>query len=328
MNNTYGTYGTNENNGTLIYMNSRELTTMEDFKEKLLPLLESPGFRVDCHDVYKNNGITKTGLTIVDEAGNGNKSTVSPCIYLEGYLREYRNGASLEKIAEDIVKLYEESKLEVRNSMDFRFLRDFNKVKDMLCFQIINAEKNSRSLKETPHILMYDFAVVFRVYVEFVEGSIRVKNHFMEMWGKTAEELFDVALSNTSKLFPADIISKRDLFLKEMGLFMSPEENEEVLQSMGPDMFVCSNAGRCNGAGVIFYEGLLQSFGKEHGSFFVLPSSIHECIFLVDNGEMDKEYLLNMVNDNNATQVAEDEVLSNNIYYYDAENDFLDIIYL
>ena len=52
---------------------------------------------------------------------------------------------------------------------------------------------------------------------------------------------------------------------------------------------------------------------------FILPSSVHELLLVPDTGNtnMSVSDLTNMVKEVNATQLAPDEILSDNVYYYD-----------
>ena len=82
-------------------------------------------------------------------------------------------------------------------------------------------------------------------------------------------------------------------------------------------MYVLSNFSRLYGAGVILYDGVLENCAKVlGGSFYILPSSVHEVIIVPDEGQMTKENLEAMVREVNATQVEEQELLSDYVYYY------------
>jgi hypothetical protein len=61
-------------------------------------------------------------------------------------------------------------------------------------------------------------------------------------------------------------------------------------------------------------------------NLYILPSSIHECILIPDNGKMNKAALKEMVKGVNDSQVSADEVLSNEVYYYDLITDEFHII--
>ena len=59
--------------------------------------------------------------------------------------------------------------------------------------------------------------------------------------------------------------------------------------------------------------------------YLILPSSIHECLAIKAMEDADMEGLRAMVTDINATQVASDEVLSDNVYRYSIETGELSI---
>ena len=61
-------------------------------------------------------------------------------------------------------------------------------------------------------------------------------------------------------------------------------------------------------------------------NLYILPSSVHETIILPGGGNLDKEALKSMVIDVNLTQVAQDEVLSNEVYVYNLASDKIDIM--
>ena len=63
-------------------------------------------------------------------------------------------------------------------------------------------------------------------------------------------------------------------------------------------------------------EKILQVFPK--GKVIVLPSSVHEQILIEKTGDEDIECLKLMVKEVNLTAVRTDEVLSFNVYQYDA----------
>jgi len=62
-----------------------------------------------------------------------------------------------------------------------------------------------------------------------------------------------------------------------------------------------------------------QAAEKLGGNFFVLPSSIHECLFIKDDGEFQRPQLEEMVQSVNATEVSEADFLSDSVYHYDSE---------
>ena len=93
------------------------------------------------------------------------------------------------------------------------------------------------------------------------------------------------------------------------------EKSKEILPY---EQYVLTNTAKINGATAILYPNLLQEIGEAtQSNFFILPSSIHEVILMKDNGDMNAEELQRMVMEINRTQVAPEEVLSDEVYSYD-----------
>lgn len=59
--------------------------------------------------------------------------------------------------------------------------------------------------------------------------------------------------------------------------------------------------------------------------FYVLPSSVHECMILPARLRDDAKSLQSMVEEINATQVSPDEVLADNVYRYSRKAGKLEI---
>ena len=55
------------------------------------------------------------------------------------------------------------------------------------------------------------------------------------------------------------------------------------------------------------------------GDFYVLPSSIHEVLFIADDGSMELSHLEEMVRSINEAEVAPADRLSDNVFHYDSE---------
>jgi hypothetical protein len=85
-------------------------------------------------------------------------------------------------------------------------------------------------------------------------------------------------------------------------------------------MYVLTNYKGINGASCLLYPEILDQIGdKLNADFYILPSSIHELILIIDDGKMNPISLREMVCEVNQTQVAADEVLSDQVYYYSRE---------
>ena len=85
-------------------------------------------------------------------------------------------------------------------------------------------------------------------------------------------------------------------------------------------MWVASVESGMNGAGVMAYPGFMDQAAEQFGGdFFVLPSSIHEVLFIPDDGTMNAEELSEMVASINETEVAPGDRLADVAFHYDAD---------
>lgn len=261
--------------------------------------------KVEIREVRKNNGVFLTGLFLSEEDGN-----VAPTIYLDGYYQDYRKGRRKENIALEIVQMY--VRVRKNQKIDMEFFNDYEKVKERICFKLIHYQRNEALLHGIPHFVYLNLAVVFYYAYEGKElgkGTILIRNSHMKSWGVTQEELYQAAKENTGRLFPPQVIS-----MEELVQGMMEEEKEDV--ELFP-MYVLTNSSKQFGAAVIMYKEQLEKVAERTGkNLFILPSSVHEVILLPDFGEK-PQTLKNMVEEVNETQVAEEEILSDSVYYYD-----------
>ena len=98
------------------------------------------------------------------------------------------------------------------------------------------------------------------------------------------------------------------------------ESQFEPMEEPEIPMYVLSNESLSNGASALFYPQMREKIAEElNGDFFVLPSSVHETLIIPDNGNMDYQELKVMVNEVNCTEVADTDILTGEVYFYDCE---------
>lgn len=73
-----------------------------------------------------------------------------------------------------------------------------------------------------------------------------------------------------------------------------------------------------------YREFVDQAAEKLGGDFFVLPSSVHEVILLLDKREMSVRELETMVQEINQAEVQPADRLSDSVYHYDAKERLLE----
>lgn len=319
----------NSNNGGFI-MAQGTLTTMEAFAGTVKAAMEAyfgEDYRVTVRDVNKNNGLVLTGITILNKDFN-----MAPTIYLNQLFEQYQKGRTMESICKEIFNVYEEHR--VHSDFDISCVTDFSKVQNRICYKLVNAEKNAKLLVDTPHIRVEDLAVIFYILISNDAegtGTITIKKNMLELWGVNTDAIYELALANTQRTFRGTVQSMANVVMDILSKRMDEEVAEEFYDMMvdvgdAVPMYVCTNTMKLNGAGTILYTGLLQEFADRVGSdVFILPSSIHEMILIPANEYCDVDYLKDMVRTVNATEVAPEEILSDNVYYYNRLTDRVEL---
>lgn len=290
---------------------------LELFVEELLKRIKEKlkDCKISVVDIYKNNGVILKGFRITKE-----DSHISPTIYLEQYFNRYNQGEEIDTLAEDMVHCYQYA--EKKSPMNVEQYTDFEKIKDRIVYKLINQEKNQELLKDTPYIAFLDLAVVFYYICEnyiHSQATILIRDNHLLTWGKSKDEIFKIAVLNTPKILKVTIRGMQtvihEMLSKEQfeleighGLEIAKEKDE---------MYVLTNQNGIFGAACILYSKVLESFSKKiNCDFYILPSSVHEVILVPKNKEMGTDKLKQMVREVNETEVLEEEILSNNVYYY------------
>ncbi|MCR4693948.1 MAG: DUF5688 family protein [Pseudobutyrivibrio sp.] len=301
--------------------------TYEQFKDRIVTSISerfNEDTLVSINQVKKNNGIALDGLTIREKDIN-----IAPTIYLENFYQDYKSGSTFDEVMREICQVYERNKL--AEDIDISFFKDFEKVKENITFKLINKEMNEELLKEVPHIIYLDLAIVFSYYMpmEFVTGgesSILIRNSHMELWDATVDDLYNYAKENTPRLLGLHLRGMFETLEELMGKENMPQEfaNPE----MYTPIYVATNERKTNGAGVILYKDMLKALAaKTKSDLAVIPCSVHEVIIITADGKSEDwlDGIRSSISYVNETEVDARDVLSNNLYYYYRDREVLGI---
>lgn len=262
---------------------------------------------VYIHTAVKNNGKERKGITVSEKGIH-----ISPTIYLEEYFQQFQEGKPIETIVEKILQLYEEVKCS--HPCEESLLQNYEELKGKFACKLIHRGKNEKLLNDIPYVPWMDLAIVVFVLLEvspYGTATVLVRKEHLEIWGLTEAQLFDEAKKNTPILLPYQFCPMRKL-LREICPY-AVDEGEEEEESL----YVLSNKLRSFGAASMLYEGILEKVGQKLGeNYYILPSSIHEVIVVPESKSPVKQDLEEMVREINETQVEEEEVLSDRVYYF------------
>lgn len=275
----------------------------------------------------KNNGIVLSGITILQDGCN-----ISTTIYLNDHFEAYRNGtATIRMITDTVMDTYEKNKTD--RSIDMGSFLNYESAKEHIVYKLVNTEKNRELLEHIPHVPFHDLSIVFEYLIsqgDMSQGntgstSILIHNEYMNAWNADTEELYRTASINTPLLRKFEIKSIGDVLDEVL------DDTEDIKEFEVPcdivPMYVLRNKSKVLGAACILYPNLLSDFAAACGSdLFIIPSSIHETLILPYADPSESGDIKNMIRDINRTAVTTEDVLSDNLYFYEQSPDKLQMV--
>lgn len=175
-----------------------------------------------------------------------------------------------------------------------------------------------------PHKQIEDMAVIYRMDLKQENpkgssktiGSSLIPNFMLDDFGITAEDLAKDALENALSTRPMQICSLRAAINS-----LAPEDEKVKERPEDAKMFVATVSDGRYGASVILYPGFFEAAARTmEGSFYILPSSVHEVILVKDDGACGVEDFRQMVREINQSIVEPEDRLTDSVYYYDANS--------
>lgn len=307
----------------------------EEFKNELLETLKKvfavddsfAGVEVFMEKRYKNN-ITVDALFFTCP---GKQVMPSPAV--NPYYKDYQE-KGLMYVVDEILGMLQKS-MQEDNRFSLDFLDSKEAILERVYLQLVSKDLNTERI-QTDGLLCHDFldlTYLYRIYVKEESlgiASALVNKKRLEELGKTEEELFEIALRNTQRLFPASIGDLGDILqAASEELYkdgdMSNEQYEEIQNTAkeskaSPYNMICIRNNReiC-GAAVITYPGIAEKVSSLiGGDYYIIPSSIHEVLVMREELVADEGYMRTIIGITNANELAPDEVLSYSLYKYDS----------
>lgn len=296
------------------------------FLEKLIEIVQKKmgeKVRVEAAHVTKNNGVELEGLAILKE---GERYT--PALYINDFYDDYKNGMSCEKIADQIIAMYEGAKNLEKPEESLSFT--YENMKNRIIYRLVNFERNQKILDQIPFIRFLDLAVTFHCLIEINDSgisTIRITREMMELWNMDVNSIWRQAKINTPGYFPLRFRSMsqvvEEILEKQMPGMLSKETRKDQI---GADMYILSNELGVNGSAALLYDNAVKELARERCcNFYILPSSIHEVILVPYRETYIKEQLSEMVKEINTTQVPKEDILSDQVYFYNYSNNSFEI---
>lgn len=269
---------------------------------------------IEVQRTVKNNGLVLQGLTIRRPG-----ISITPVYYLENAYERYMSGEGLENTISHVALSYMKYDAEKNSYAKItEKIGSYESAKEYLVASVVNTWRNMDRFDYIPHVEREDLSVIFKIVAASdmsQMATVTVNNQMLEKWGVSIDQLYSDALENTKKISPAVVMSMGNMLANMTG------DQSMLMDDIPPEkqMYVVTNEHMNGGAINMFIdEPLAEIAEKLNSDLVVLPSSIHEIICVsVNIGDLD--YMETMVRDINMSTVAQEEQLSDSIYYYDKE---------
>lgn len=241
---------------------------------------------------------TKDALFLLPRECEGEYS--APIVYLDEMYEEYQLGQNIESIAmkaADIMTEYAGFNPVQREDFDLQDLKDY------ICVNLINTKANLDYLEGICHQEFFDLSVIYRIITSCDRtgvGSFVVTPEMMQHFDLTLQEMHELALKNTDKVMGHHIHHIED------------------------DLYIMSNTIHIYGAAAILTpEGRKKLYKRVGSDYYIIPVTVNE-VLAVPDSKRDPSELLDLLYCNNRDLIEEKLYLSNSIYHYTHENDYID----
>lgn len=301
--------------------------TAEEFREQLIKALneavsaDSTIKKFVANDAVRTNQNTAIAVMPKFEIGN-----MAPVIYVEPFFEDFKNGTSIDNIVSSITEIAHRA-YETNNQFDLRQVNSEN-AQIAVTLKAINALSNEKVAESCAHLTLNDLIAVPVWSIKMPDGStgnfLINKSIQTEQLRMTDSELLKIATKNALDSGKFSIRGMSEVLKESFGMSADDAMLAEMFPSDEPEMmYVLSHVDKSEAFGAvgIFSTEVLKSAEDviKEKEFFVIPSSIHETLIIPASRVDDPARLQDMCMTVNETEVAANEVLSSNIYFFDGE---------
>ena len=282
-----------------------------EFEQQVLTEMQErlPGLHFELKDVEKLQNSSYRGLAVRYEG-----SPVTALIDLAPFLARTEAGEDFREVMEDITAKAGDA-FRTSSVIGLESFQDYKTIRERLFVQLVNADSSRPLLDQYPHRRIGDMAMIARIDFSERDGqemSAAVTKGMLEGFGISQDTLLADAVASGMNRKPATLRTIIEELSAISGMPMD-------FGGSVPGFWVASTKEKINGAAVICYPGFLDEAAEKLGSdFFVIPSSIHEMLLLPDDGTIRADALTHIQHEVNENEVLPEEVLSRQIFYYDA----------
>ena len=298
----------------------------------LLVALSKEGADVTVKEAIRNGRKESTGIVfngicgkeIVPKSESGTQ--ISPILYADDYIQDLLAG-EFEKVAKKMVATVLGADIEYANGIRKNaeaFIGSFEAAKKNLILCVA-----PKVASEIVRSSILDLKLYVRISVGSGE-SVAVTKTLLDYWGIDEEELFAAAMESAMARGYRIISLAEYVNSEKWGPEMEPESQSimEATEVKSDMTYIVSNSESRYGASALVMPEILAKIAKLLGitdRMVIIPSSIHEILIMRMNWDIPDKEICQMIQDVNAEEVEESEVLSSHPYYYNAKTGELSI---
>ena len=242
-----------------------EIKTFDDFIAAVIDVLkeEFQDCSVETARVTKNNGIRPCGVTVKPPGGTGLKDMcIAQNVYMETYFVDFLKGRPFADIIKELKSIYRQGMGNTEMGIQAGMALDFDRIKDRICYMLVNKVLNAEFLSTVPHRDLYGLAVIY--YIRLApsdEGfaTVKITDKLAGRWGVSEDELYEIARTNTPRLERGCVIPLLEIMDDnsqwDTSGGCSRYDTFDFINTHDGDlpMFVATNANKTHGAAVIMY---------------------------------------------------------------------------
>lgn len=273
---------------------------------------------IEVKDIIKNNDVHKDGLFITF---TGKRESVCPVIYPDTIFESFSDGSrTMDECISMITNIREEFAANGSMEIMAKELLNWEDIKNSVYPALVSASDNRELLKELAYTPFLDLATIYIIRQELDgkgNAGVKITNAMLAIYGIEKGRLHQQAIKNLEK----DNYEMADMM--ELLLKTFPEAEQDIKSDTSEltagKMYVLTNASKFYGAAGILDSKLLER-NLGNMTAFILPSSIHETIFVPLSEEIKADSLNRMIREVNDTQLDVSERLSDHCYIYDGNS--------
>lgn len=267
------------------------------------------------HDIFRRANTAMEGMILKFK-----NSDLAPVIYPDELYKNYKNGATVDSIADWAADSCRKLHVDVPAFTPESLEKNLYTV-------VVNKSRNEELLRTAPHrIVAGNLAEVARYRVSSEgtkEASFLITNQHCRYLHMMDDEILEIAHKNTEN----QEYRLQNLYHITASMLGCDELKDAFDEAYTDDgIMILTNMSGIDGAGVITSQRIMKEVSEKlNSNFYILPSSRQELIIVPEYYGVEPKHLTEMVREVNATLDAKD-FLSDNIYRYDAQKMMLSMV--